>query len=217
MDNKITKKEEGTVNKGGLVIAIIILIGLCIGGYFLTRYIIDFFADKDSEVTNNEKQSHDNLLDILNNEASKSAISGEQKAYKLLTFDYKNDDHFYISGINDNTIFNYDIDLSTTESVNNIDSAYRFITNNSLSSYATSITRYTIIDSNELVNKYPSSNVKAGNLVTNTKVFGTIYKNNNINIINGDNLSSVLDNSYSPKTLDSSSSLFKLYKYIANN
>ena len=101
--------------------------------------------------------------------------------------------------------------------MNNIDSAYRFITNNSLSSYATSITRYTIIDSNELVNKYPSSNVKAGNLVTNTKVFGTIYKNNNINIINGDNLSSVLDNSYSPKTLDSSSSLFKLYKYIANN
>lgn len=215
MDDKVAKKKESTVNKGGLVVAILILIGLIVGGYFLVRYIIDFFTNQETETSDKEEESYNKLLTILNNEVSKSASPGEKKASKLLTFDYSNSDHFYISGVNNVTIFSYDIDLSSISSINDIDTAYNYVINNDLSGYVTTVTRYTLEDFSELNNKYPSSNVKTGTLVSATKVFGTLLINNNINIINGDELSVVLDNSYSPKTINSSSSLYNLYKYVS--
>lgn len=217
MNNKITKKEESNVNKPGLIISLFILVGVIVGLFFFIRWLInDRFASNNGDESGEVASNYNKLLRILNDDIKATRIGEEKLANELTSFSY-NENHFYISGYNSETIYYYDVDLSS-ESLTDVDAAYDFVLSHNIEgNYAITLQRYSEKPATDFIAKYgESGKYHVGQIgASSEKVFATMKKDEAILVMNGVTLSDALDDSYSPISIAKSDSLYNIYNYIA--
>lgn len=210
------KNKESTIYKPGLVIALIMLVGLIIGGYFLSQYLISYFSNTENnqeEIYQND-ESYNKLLNILNDQIDKTRIGEESPANEVTSFSYQSN-HFYISGYNSVTIYLYDINLSS-QSISNDEEAFLFMMDEtSFTSYSVSLDRYPSSSSDEFINKYGNDGkYHIGEMGIVKKVFATMKYNSDILVINNENYTSVMQDTYNPTSIHSNHKLYNIYKYL---
>ena len=218
MKNKVIKeKKDSDINVPGLIIAMILLIGVCVGGFFLGRWMISQASTKKDDDTAEVKATTDRLLKLLNDNITKTKVGEETLANEVTSFSY-NEKHFYISGYNGSTVYQYDVDL-TSKSFTNTKEALDFLKDNDVDEYDIGLNRCTPTESNDFVNKYVTEGVTGKYHIatygTDTYAYATLLKDQQITIINGAVLSDTLNSSYSPITISNSDPLFKVYSYLA--
>lgn len=215
MSKRIKKEEkQSNINVPGLIITIILVIVLCLLGFFI---IGRFSKPSSDDITENESAiGYNRLLKVLNDNVKTTKIEGEKEATTLLSFSY-NENHFYISAYNEDIIYFYDADVSK-ELLTSLEDAYNFVLNNDLEGdYDISLDRYTEVTSNEFVAKYGSEGkYKVGTLGTTTKVFGLVQKESSIEVFNGVDLTTALDDSYTSMSFKDGDSLYPVYNYIVS-
>lgn len=219
---KKKEKEDSNVSIPGLIIAMLILIAVCLGIFFLTRWFITNSRTPQEEVTepvDENKVTTDRLLKLLNDNIDKTKVGEETPASEITSFSYQ-EKHFYISGYNGSIVYQYDLDLSSQSYVTCKEALDYIMVNDVEGSYEITLNRCTPIESSEFVNKYITSGVSGkyhvASFGSEQYVYATILNDEQIIVINGDTLSDTLDASYSPLTLNSGDPLFDVYKYIAN-
>ena len=217
MNNKITKKEESNVNKPGLIISLIILVGVIVGLFFFIRWLInDRFASHDDDESGQVASNYSKLLKVLNDDIKATRIGEESLASEVTSFSFDNN-HFYISGYNGETIYYCDVDLSSESLLDN-ESAYEFVINHNIEgNYAITLQRYSERATTDFVAKYgESGKYHVGQIgASSEKVFATMKKDEAILVMNGVTLSDALDDSYLPMSIAKSDSLYSIYNYIA--
>ena len=218
MKNKVIKeKKDSDINVPGLIIAMILLIGVCVGGFFLGRWMISQASTKKDDDTAEVKATTDRLLKLLNDNITKTKVGEETLANEVTSFSYS-EKHFYISGYNGSTVYQYDVDL-TSKSFTNTKEALDFLKDNDVDEYDIGLNRCTPTESNDFVNKYVTEGVTGKYHIatygTDTYAYATLLKDQQITIINGAVLSDTLNSSYSPITISNSDPLFKVYSYLA--
>ena len=224
MKNKVIKeKEQSNVNVPGLIIAMILLIAILIGGFFLGRWFIANSTTKQDEnttpVVDEGKETADRLLQLLNDNINKTKMGDEPLASEVTSFSYK-EKHFYISGYNGGTVYLYNLDLSS-QSLNTTKEALDFVKTNTIEgSYDITLNRCTPSESNEFTSKYVTSGVSGkyhiATFGSEQYAYATLLKDEQIVVINSDTLSDALSSTYSPLTISSGDPLFNVYKFIAS-
>ena len=226
MKNKPIKKkekEQSNVNVPGLIIAMILLIAICVGGFFLGRWFIANSTtnqgDDVNEPSEGEKAAN-RLLEVLNANINKTKAEGESLASEVTSFSYK-EKHFYISGYNGSIVYQYDLDLSSQSYATSKEVLDYLMVNDVEGSFDITLNRCTPTESNEFVSKYITSGVSGkyhiATFGSGQYAYATLLKGEQITVINGDALSATLDASYTPLTLNSGDPLFEVYKSIASN
>ena len=221
MEDKIhKKKEDRSYEPAGLIIALLIIIGLGVGGFFLYRYVIGPYIDNylnptvsEPTETDNSEVQYNKLLKVLNDQL----LDSETKANELVSVTYQSQ-HFMISGYTSDQIYYCDISLGdyadTKAALDVIVNAEDF------SLYTIEVTRYTRLASDELDNKYFTSDASGkraiGNLGSVDKAFMTCKTGEEIKVINNVDLSEATNDSYSPLLIGKTNSLYKFYSYIAS-
>lgn len=218
MKNKVIKeKEESNVNVPGLIIAILLLIAVCVGGFFLGRWMISQASTKPNDETVEVKATTDRLLKLLNDNITKTKVGEETLANEVTSFSYS-EKHFYISGYNGSTVYQYDVDL-TSKSFTNTKEALDFLKDNDVDEYDIGLNRCTPTESDDFVNKYVTEGVTGKYHIatygTESYAYATLLKDQQITVINGVTLSDALNSSYSPITISNTDPLFKVYSYLA--
>lgn len=221
MKDKRIKKEESNTNVPGMIISIFLLIAVIVGLFFFIRWFVGTLNNKGDDTTEKSdgEKANNKLLSLLNDSINKTKIGDEKLANEITSFSYL-EKHFYISGYNGNTVYQYDLDLSSKTLANTKD-ALDFILDNEIeSSYDISLDRYTPIESNEFVTKYVGEGVKGkyhiGQMGSEQCAFATLLKDEQITVINGAALSDALSSIYSPTIINKTDSLFSVYQYIAS-
>ena len=219
---KKKEKERSNINVLALIIGTILLIAICIGAFFLGRWFIAKSSTKqdDTVETNNGEATTNKLLELLNKNINKTKMGEEAPANEVTSFSYQ-EKHFYISGYNGDTVYQYDLDLSS-QSLSTTKDALEYINNNDIEGkYDITLNRCVPYQSNEFVNKYITGGVTGkyhvGTFGNEQYVFATLLKGEQITIINGDTLSDTLNVSYSPLTISSGNPLFDVYQYLASH
>lgn len=219
--NVIVKEEkERNFSVLGLIITIVLIVLISVGAFFLSRWFINSTKKNDEPPQSETKveDQYDRLLELLNDNIGKTRLDGESFANEVTSFSFK-ENHFYISGYNNSTVYRYDLDLSS-KGYSKIDDALDFINDNKIeNAFEITLDRCKQVESTDFNNKYVTEGVKGkyhiGQLGPNQYVYATLIKEEVITLINGVTLSDTLEASYSPVTINSNNSLFKLYKYIA--
>lgn len=220
MSKKVIKKEEKD-NKGkiiGIVVGMLLLVALCLVGFFLIGW---FSRTNPSKEDPNVEEHYNRLLKVLNDDVNKTKADGETEATSLLSFSFK-DDHFYISGCNDDVIYYYDANLSS-QSLGDKKEAYDYVIANEIENhFEITTTRYSFSSSSEFENKYiteqkMNGKYKCGQYATLSKVFGTLEKESTIYVFNGVGIDETLLDGYNPTKIEKENPLFGIYNYISQS
>ena len=212
-ERKDNKKRNSIIR---IIVLIVLLIALIILVFFLIgRFVKPNNNSQDDEVSENYEESYNRLLKVLNDNINKTKVDGEQEASKLLSFSY-NENHFYISGYNDEIVYYYDVDLSS-KSLASSKEAYDYVIKNDIEGlFEITLDRYSPTSSTEFTSKYSMDGLyKIGQLGSSTKVFATLYNNSSIVVMNGVELTTALDNNYGATAMIETHPLYQIYKYIA--
>ena len=213
-------KKERNVNVLGIVIGLILVITIGLGGYFLGRWLYDHSAKvevTDVFETDEAAEANNRLLKLLNDNINKTKIGEEALANEITSFSYQNK-HFYISGYNGATVYQYDLNLES-KSYTTTKEALDFVMKNDVEGeYEITLNRCTLVGSNEFVSKYITDGVSGpyhiGQLGEEQYAFATLLKGEQITIINGVALSVTLQTDYSPLVINNTDPLFNVYKYL---
>lgn len=221
MEDKVKKKKEDReYEPAGLIVALLIVIGLAVGGFFLYKFVIGPYIDnylnpspsEPAEINNSEVE-YNKLLKVLNDQL----LDSETKATGLVSFTYESQ-HFMISGLTSDKVYNCDISLGdyadTKAALDVIVNAEDF------STYTIEVTRYNKTSNDEFTNKYFTGEVAGkhavGNLGSVTKAFMTSKLNDEIKVINNVDLATAVSDGYTPLLIGKTNSLYKLYSYIVS-
>lgn len=226
MKKKPVKKEEkkqSKINVLPLILVLALLIPVILGGIFLGKWFIENSTtnkeDDESAQTVEAVETANRLLELLNDNINKTKIGSETLANEVTAFSYV-EKHFYISGYNGSTMYQYNLDLSST-TLNTTKEAVDFLKRNEIEgNYDITLNRCTPTESEEFTTKYITEGVTGKYHVASFGIkkyaFATLLNNETITVINGDTLSDTLANEYKPLTIKSSDPLYRVYKLIVN-
>lgn len=209
--DSLYQEEDKKANKVGLIIAVILIVIVSAGLIGFAFWLIN--QDVVTEVDDSGKTKN-SLLKLLNDNITKTKVGDEKLADEITTFSYV-DKHFYIAGSNGTTVYQYDMNL-TGESLETPKEALDFIIDNDVEGkYEVSLTRWTPSESNEFKNKYVTQGAEGkyhiGQFESSSVVFATLLKDEQITVINGDKLDSVLLDGYTPTVITKESALYSAY------
>lgn len=220
------KKSERNYNPFLLPVGILLFLGLCVGLFFLTRYIILEFNKEPAPtepVTPTEEEypeEYNTLLTRLNQGISTCGYS--DTAESVTAFKY--DTHvFCIAGSSSTKIYSYSVDLTTVSSVTDTLSAYNYVLEHQVSedlSLTLTVDQLTPQSSSEFIDKYVTDGVKQKTLVgsfgSEIKVYSMLLDDGNIKLVYDDLLDDTLNDSYSPLVIEPSNNMYSRYKYYIN-
>lgn len=219
-NNKNQKKEKKfQINFTRLIILLIVLLLIGLGAFFLTRYFINNSKTTDNTPKDNEGEVvQTRLLKLLNDNINKTKMGEETLANEITSFSYV-DKHFIISGYNGQTVYKYDVDL-TSKGFTSTKEALDFLKETDVEgNYEITLNRCESSSSDEFATKYVTEGTTGkyhiGQFVETKYAYATLYKNDQITVINGDELSDTLSSTYSPLVITNKNELFSIYKYIA--
>ena len=217
MPQRIIKEKQSNVNVPGLIIAIILFVALCVGGFFVIGRCSRNNQPKEDETSENTSEvEYNRLLKVLNDNVNTTKVEGEKEATAIVSFSFK-ESHFYISGVNEDILYYYDVDLNS-QTLENTKEAYDFVIKNEIEGhYDILLDRYSFTASSEFANKFTGAGkAYVGELGPLTKVFMTQMEGDYIYVINGDSLEDTLKDEYTPTIISNQDSLYPIYEYIAN-
>lgn len=215
----IKEKKDRSFNVAGLVITLVLIVLISAAAFFLSRWLNNNTKkDDDTTQVDHSEEYHNRLLKMLNDNIDKTKVDDETFASEVTTFSYK-EKHFYISGFNGVTVYRYDLDL-TSKGYSNIEEALEFVYTNEVEGlFDITLDRCPKVDSNDFENRYVTEGVTGkhhiGQFGSEQYVYATLFKGEQITLIDGAPLSETLQADYEPITINSNNKLYNLYKYIA--
>lgn len=178
----------------------------------------DSLPQEQEEVIDDKSSEYNRLLQLVNTEVNNYSYT---PATSVVSFDYK-DDKFYISARNEYDVYNYEIDM-TSISYPTIEEAIEYLLDNDpTSSMAKALEKSSVCEiPSNFFNKYLAGDKKSWSAATEVgeKIYitSTIYDktSKDIKVIYDTSLDILMDDSYIVTTIEQTSEVYPIYKYIA--
>ena len=209
MDEQIVKKEKS--HKTRTIILMSLVAALCFALFIFIMFLIGKNKREQQDKLDPESGDHLNkefcynqLLKTLNDGLKETRVDDNESLAD------------YISGYNDSKIYSYDVNLTSVSEVKDLKTAFEYVVDNGIDNQFTyNFVRYNPVSSSEFTAKYgENGKYKIGNILETNKVFATMNSEDGIKVINNIDLSTTLNNEYSPLTFKKGDYLFEMYSFI---